>query len=103
MKRKSTYRRRPRDWEYMAWVREQRCAAHDLGPCQGWVEADHAGRRGMRQKADDRTCIPLCQGHHAQRDSFAGPFRTWDQARMRSWLAGMVTLYQTKYEEVCPR
>jgi hypothetical protein len=87
----------------MTWIRSLPCAARGLGLCQGTVEADHAGRRGLGQKADDRTCIPLCQWHHAQRGSFHGPFRQWDQAEMRSWLADMVARYQKLYEMACPR
>lgn len=30
------------------------------------VEAHHAGERGLGQKADDRTAIPLCRDHHLE-------------------------------------
>lgn len=83
----------------MAWIREQPCAALDIGGCAGRIEADHAGRRGTRQKAPDDTCIPLCQLHHRQRDSFSGPFRTWTGMMMRLWLAELVIRYQQLYQE----
>lgn len=84
----SKYRMRVRDIDYMKWVKRQPCAARWFDPdgCYGVVEADHAGRRGYGQKADDRTCIPLCTNHHELRGSFHGVFKDWDQARMRAWL-----------------
>lgn len=91
------YRRRPRDLAYMAWVRTQPCCAKPFGRCYGRVEADHAGTRGYGEKADDNTCIPLCGKHHTQRGSFSGPFRPWDQARMRGWLALMVAEHQDRH------
>jgi hypothetical protein len=93
----SKYRRRARDLPYMAWVRTLSCAAYGIGPCSGRIEADHAGRRALSQKADDRTCIPLCTQHHRQRGSFAGPFLEWDQVRMRRWLEENVRFYGLLY------
>jgi hypothetical protein len=60
--------------------------AAGMSECIGPVEADHAGTRPIGRKADDRSCIPLCNHHHRQRGDFAGPFRSWDKARMRQWL-----------------
>lgn len=96
------YRRRPRDRAYMAWIRRQPCCARETAttPCQGRVEADHAGRRGIGQKADDRTCIPLCRNHHRERTDFSGTFRYHDHESMRAWLAIMVEYHQTMYERV---
>ena len=82
----------------MLWIKQQTCCATELSRCYGPVEADHAGRRGVGRKADDRTCIPLCQLHHTQRASFSGPFRTWNQAMMRLWLEGHVKVWQATYE-----
>lgn len=95
----SAYRRRARDIDYMKWVKRQPCAARGLDPggCYGNVEADHAGRRGYGQKADDRTCIPLCTNHHELRGSFHGVFKTWDQAKMRAWLAETVLATQASH------
>ena len=70
----------------MLWVKSLGCAAHALGGCAGPIEADHAGRRGLGRKADDDTCIPLCQLHHHDRHAFAGVFRTWNQPMMRAFL-----------------
>jgi hypothetical protein len=94
------YRRRPRDLEYMKWVRRQPCCARNFAttPCEGRVQADHAGRRGMRQKADDRTCIPLCRRHHRERDNFHGAFKEWGHDRMRQWLDAMIVRHQLIYD-----
>jgi hypothetical protein len=87
----------------MAWIRRQPCAARALTEglahtCDGSVEADHAGRRCVGQKAEDRTCIPLCSHHHAQRASFHGVFKSWNQAKMRAWLTALVLKYQLMYD-----
>lgn len=95
------YRRRPRDGAYMGWVRWQSCCARVFAqtPCYGNVEADHAGRRGIGQKADDRTCIPLCRNHHRERTDFSGAFKGWTQNGMRVWLNIMIEKHQTRYDE----
>ncbi len=55
----------PRDARYRAWIRSLPCAVCErtLG-----IEAPHTGNfqdgKGMRQKASDYTCIPLCAEHH---------------------------------------
>lgn len=97
--------RRVRDDAFMGWVKTLRCCAADaaclaaeLGEISyadaacspGFVEADHAGPRGLGQKADDDTCIPLCAKHHRERTDFSGAFRSWDQRRMREWIEDMV-------------
>jgi hypothetical protein len=83
----------------MQWVRKMPCAARAVDPhCDGHVQADHAGRRGVGRKADDRTCIPLCEKHHTQRASFHGVFRTWTQAGMRLWLDAVVAHTQAAFE-----
>lgn len=95
------YRRRPRDRAYMQWIRLQPCAARvfsHLSHCAGPVEADHAGRRGMRQKAPDRTCIPMCRQHHRERHDFAGAFRDVGRAAMRYWLDFQITWHQAEYD-----
>ncbi len=62
----TAYKNRPRDFAFMSWVKSQPCCA-----CEklrllnfGIIYAHHAGQRGTSQKADDRTCIPLCWRHH---------------------------------------
>jgi hypothetical protein len=99
VRRRSAYKERPRDMDRINWIWTLPCAARKLSGCFGRVEADHAGRRGIGRKAPDDTCIPLCSRHHGQRDAFKGPFREWDQQRMRHWLATLVEHYQKLYEE----
>lgn len=91
-KKPSSYRRRPRDLEYMAWVRRQPCIVRSLPPdparltpCSGRVEADHLGQRGLGQKADDRTCAPMCSQHHRERTDHSGAFRDLTQLEQRAW------------------
>jgi len=99
----NAYRRRPRDIAYMRWVKRQQCsvAAHlsgwEFGPCEGPIEADHAGRRGLGQKAGDDTCIPLCRQHHHDRGTFSGGFRGWNQEQMRTWLLATILFCQSQY------
>jgi len=73
-RRRSAYAQRERDTDRMVWIKSQPCCAPliaaratlpvDFGPCDGVVEADHAGARGLGRKAGDDTCIPLCVRHH---------------------------------------
>ncbi len=85
------------DLDYVLWVKRNPCCAAGMSACQGGVEADHTGRRGLGQKAHDNTCISLCSGHHAQRDAFWGPFRDLTRERMRAWLDGHVVRLRVKY------
>lgn len=98
-RKKSAYKLRVRDTEYMLWIKQQRCCARHSSDCDGPVEADHAGRRPTGRKSGDRSCIPLCTLHHMQRGSFSGVFRTWNQAMMRAWLEGHVLAYRAQFEQ----
>ena len=63
MKRRAkpnAYNKRPRDLEYMGFVKQLRCCRCGGGPS----EAHHAGPRAFGRKADDRSCIPLCHICH---------------------------------------
>jgi hypothetical protein len=95
---KTSYARRPRDLAFLRWARHQPCAARELSTCTGHVQADHAGRRGMAQKSADNESFGLCSLHHAQRTAFAGPFKTWNKAQMREWLADQVRAATREYE-----
>jgi hypothetical protein len=51
-----------RDWKYRSWIRTLPCAA--CGSTHR-VEAAHTGSDGgMRQKASDTSCVPLCHDCH---------------------------------------
>lgn len=55
-------RKPARDWRYRAWIRSLPCAVCSIEPAG---EAAHTGRDGgMRQKASDYSCIPLCPDCH---------------------------------------
>lgn len=49
----------------MRWVKTLPCAVCGrIGSDSFAVEAAHTGPRGLSQKADDSTCVPLCLSHH---------------------------------------
>lgn len=118
--RKTKYRRRERDVERMLWTKRQPCMVRELSPldfaitamskllfkrdivlcatpCSGPVEADHAGDRGLGQKADDSTCIPLCRGHHRERTDHAGTFRPLTRDELRAWRAAAIERTQAAW------
>lgn len=98
----NSYRKRERDLEFMRWVKRQPCilralppflhmeVAKSVGfkamtPCAGPVEADHMGERGIGQKADDRTCVPMCRNHHRERTDHMRTFRPLTRDELRAW------------------
>jgi hypothetical protein len=89
---------RVRDVPYMVWVKTLACVARGLPGhvCAGPIEADHAGPRPLGRKADDRTCIPLCQLGHRERTDHTGCFRFMSKAEMRSWLDGQIAATQAR-------
>lgn len=89
--RRSSPRRsdRVRDPAFLDWVHTQPCSARDVPGhrCAGPIEADHMGERPAGRKADDLTCAAMCRQGHRERTDFSGPFRSFDQAQMRAFLA----------------
>jgi hypothetical protein len=78
----------PRDFAYMLWVKQQRClleTVYDAGPCLGVIQAAHlGGRPGTAMKGPDRSCGPLCLGHHQDHDQTRGWFRPLDPGEQPS-------------------
>lgn len=76
------------------------CAAMIVAttPCSGPVEADHMGARGMGQKADDRTCVPMCQSHHRARHDHSRDFRPLTRDELRAWRAAAIERTQAAWE-----
>lgn len=70
---------------YLQWVRTLPCLAKPAGGCHGRVQAHHAGERGLGQRADDLTCIPLCSQHHQDWHDAAGAFRGWSHIMRWAW------------------
>jgi hypothetical protein len=59
-------RRKPtRDERYKCFIRSLWC----LVCGSPYPDPCHTGPHGMRQKADDHTCIPLCRRHHQEYDA----------------------------------
>ena len=111
----SKYARRPRDLDYLAWVRTRPCAVRDLlvlnamlgipfstNVCTAPVEAHHAGRRGLGQKADDNTAIPLCRRHHRELHDARGAFAGWTKAERRAWQDEQAALTLDRYLRRAP-
>ena len=61
--------RRKREYEraygkHAEWIRTHPCAVKFSAGCWGRTEAAHTESGGMGRKADARTLIALCHGHH---------------------------------------
>ena len=101
----TAYRRRERDFPFMGWVKKQTCMVRELPPsdvktfCSGPIEADHMGARGIGQKADDKTCVPMCRGHHGERHAHAGTFKPLQRTELRAWRTEAITRTQAAWEK----
>lgn len=92
----------------MGWIKAtQLCSVIEEWPdksvrptdCEGEIEADHMGERGLGRKADDDTCAPMCTGHHRERTDHAGTFKHIDRETERGWRARAINRTQTLYAE----
>jgi hypothetical protein len=102
--RTKKYRRRDRDWDFMAYVLWLPCELRNVlgaGRCQGRVQADHAGQRPFGQKSQDDTCIPLCEKHHTNRTDYRGYFKNWTGVQMREWNDRVIHVTQGRYHHLC--
>jgi hypothetical protein len=90
---------RQHDAAFLAFVHTLPCCARDVPGhvCSGGIEADHMGARPMGRRADDSTCAPICSLGHRQRTDFSGPFRSFDQAQMRAFLAESIRATREAY------
>lgn len=106
-RRRSRYARRPRDVDFMLFVKTLLCSVVEEWPdvdvhpteCNGVVEADHMGDRGLGQKADDKTSAPLCTQHHRERTDHTGSFRTLTKEESREWRARAIRRTQVRWIE----
>lgn len=99
------------DPEFIQWVKyTQPCSVTvewpdvDLPPtpCDGPIEADHAGPRGYGQKSSDTECIALCKQHHEERTNrtgLSGSFKTLNRITAREWRARQIARHQQLYRE----
>ena len=91
--KRSTYAKRPRDRAFMEFVHTLPCAVmsyrmpweHELTACNGPIEADHMGDRGLSHKADDDTVVPMCNQHHVERTIHRGVFWHATKEQLREW------------------
>ena len=94
---KTKYARRPRDHAYMAWVKSLPCVGPFPHQCQGPSEAHHAGVRGLGQRAEDSTAIPLCRNAHHAWHSGGEAFAGWQNWERRTWADIMIREMQALY------
>jgi hypothetical protein len=115
------YKKRERAFDYMGWVKLQRCIvpvmreleeiAHyrDGGErdfvmpeskCGGAVEADHAQNAGMSHKGPDALCIPLCTQHHRERTDFSGAFAFFRKEDMRAFISIAIQYTQNRARQL---
>lgn len=69
-------------------------------PCRGKVEADHQGSRALGRKADDSTCVAMCQQHHRERTDHTGAFKAMTRDQVREWRADAIALTQREVTEM---
>lgn len=87
------------DNAYRAYVRGLSCVVAPHG-CTGGIEAHHAGNdRGLGQRADDSTCIPLCLKHHTEWHAASGPFKTMKKQERRDWAKSAIERTQKQYAD----
>jgi hypothetical protein len=77
---------------YISWLKVYvPCAARELGPCGGGIEADHQGdigEKGIGLRAGSWfDCVPMCSKHHRERTDHCGAFDGWDRERQFAWRA----------------
>ncbi len=112
--RSTKYSRRERDTPYMTWVRGESCALSGGAPvacdlwrgavspdeCRGQVEAHHAGRHGLGEKAPDQTCMPLCDHHHNMitgEPGGRGCFGEWPRGTVKTWELACAEYYMARF------
>jgi hypothetical protein len=118
-RRRSKYKQRERDFDYMGCVRRLPCIVSVIERslphceyaalpfkfmrvtlCGGHVQADHMGKRGLGQKADDRTCAPMCEHHHAERTDYRGVFYGFRGMTMRVFCNWAIEWTQKQVKEM---
>lgn len=107
-RRRSKYSKRERHPAFMAFVKTLLCSVveewpdypNKPTPCSGPIEADHDSRgRGLGQKSDDRSCIPMCTGHHRERTDHTGTFKHIPREQIRAWFSRAQLRTQTLWRE----
>jgi hypothetical protein len=69
--------------------------------CEGRVEADHVGYRGVGEKSSDHETIPLCTRHHRERHLKAGYFLGFTKTEMREWREDAIVRVQSQLFARC--
>jgi hypothetical protein len=91
---RNSYALRDRFIDHLLWVKTLPCLvaleAPSLWlipePCDGPIQADHAGSRAVGRKCHDFETLPFCRKHHDARPGRRGAFGGMDRPTMREWL-----------------
>jgi hypothetical protein len=84
----------------MAFVRTQPCTAILIGcscSLSTPTEAHHMGPRGISQKADDTTCVPLSTACHRAWHDCTGPFAGWTREQRADFGARAIAETRAAY------
>lgn len=104
-KDRSRYARRPRNMAFIGFVWTLPCTVRVEAPdparapsaCWGRIEADHMGERALGRKAEDDTCVPICEQHHRERTDHSGSFRHLTRDQLRPWRARAIARTQAAW------
>lgn len=88
---------RRRNPAFLRFVKMLPCTWRDLSRCDGVIEADHVGPRGLSRKSHDDETIPTCMLHHRQRTDHCGPFRQLARDVVRGRIAAAIESTQARY------
>lgn len=93
--------------DFKSWCKQQPCYLRGVdgaGPCIGGVDPDHMGLDkgdtpgpGLGLKADDRTCVPMCRGHHDDRHAGRGYFEGMSKDDKRVFRLAAISKTQAAY------
>lgn len=105
--RSTRYSRRERDFERLRFVKTLPCYIISEWPnphypateCEGEIEADHQGARGLGQKCPDSEVAPLCSRHHRERTDHTGSFKFATKEQVRAWRARAMAYAKQLWEE----
>lgn len=83
---------------FVAFVHTLKCRMWMQDPCEGPLQAHHAGSRGVGQRAPDDTCIPLCRRHHQAWHDLLPPFRGMSRDERRAWRDAQIEWVRARFK-----
>jgi hypothetical protein len=97
-------RGRVHDQRFLDWCHLQPCVLGNVAgaqPCRyigGMPEANHAGKRPKGRKADDDTCLPMCNRHHEDYTLHLHFFAARPDGWRDAWRAQQIAIVQAAYK-----